>query len=139
MQLCSGTPTDGVDTVLVGCKGVVVLPHRLIMFLACVQNVSEQLAEKTAQLQQACQNPLFSPEKPQPGSPSTPRDRNLTAESSSLTLQVCMLLHLLHWWALLGGACHAQSGTHGHWSVGLNSLCRIFYCTIDGSTVSVIA
>lgn len=54
-----------------------------------MQTVSEQLAEKSAQLQQACQNPLFSPEKPQPGSPSTPRDRGLTAESSSLTLQVC--------------------------------------------------
>ena len=55
-----------------------------------VQTVGEQLAEKSAQLQQACQNPLFSPEKPQPGSPSTPRDRGLTAESSSLTLQVCL-------------------------------------------------
>ena len=53
--------------------------------------MSGQLADKNAQLQQACQNPLFSPEKPQPGSPSTPRDRGLDPELSSLTLQVQFL------------------------------------------------
>jgi hypothetical protein len=57
-----------------------------------LQDVTGQLADKSAQLQQACQNPLFSPEKPQPGSPSTPRDRGLAPESSSLTLQVNVLL-----------------------------------------------
>ena len=57
-----------------------------------VQDVTGQLADKRDQLQQACQNPLFSPEKPQPGSPVTPRGpQGLTPEGSSPTLQVIPL------------------------------------------------
>ena len=80
-----------VCTHLYVCMLVYKRRNKLVLHESYVQDVTEQLADKSAQLQQACQNPLFSPEKPQPGSPSTPRGPALTAESSSLTLQVAHL------------------------------------------------
>ena len=47
-----------------------------------MQNLTQRLADKSSQLQQANQNPLFSPEKPQPGSPATPRNRHMGAAAS---------------------------------------------------------